>query len=78
MNKPPNKGELSYTLIIKKEYAIPLHKKVILDKAIEVFIDEIPEWQKKETLRRIEQINLDSYTMLSSEEFWDSIDADDK
>ena len=41
--------ELSNTLMIKKEYAIPLHKKVILDKAIEVYIDEIPEWQKEET-----------------------------
>ena len=51
---------------------------MILNKAIEVYIDEIPEWQKEETLRRIEQINLDSSTMLSSEEFWDSIDADNK
>ena len=42
--------ELCYILIIKKEYAIPLHKKVLLDKAIEVYIDEIPEWQKEETL----------------------------
>jgi len=70
--------ELFYTLTIKKEYAIPIIKKLILDKPIEVYIDEIPEWQKEETLRRIEQINLDPSTMLSSEEFWDSIDADDK
>ena len=42
--------ELSYTLTIKKEYAIPILKKLILDQAIEFFIDEIPEWQKEETL----------------------------
>ena len=70
--------ELFYTLTIKKEYAIPILKKLILNKAIEIYIDEIPEWQKEETLRRIEQINLDPSTMLSSEGFWDSIDADDK
>ena len=57
---------------------MPILKKLILDQAIKVYIDEIPEWQKEETLRRIEQINLDPSTMLSSEGFWDSIDADDK
>ena len=57
---------------------MPILKKLILDQAIKVYIDEIPEWQKEETLPRIEQINLDPSTMLSSEGFWDSIDADDK
>jgi len=57
---------------------MPILKKLILDQAIKVYIDEIPEWQKEETLPRIEQISLDPSTMLSSEEFWDSIDADDK
>ena len=61
--------EIFYTLTIKKEYAIPILKKLILDQAIEVYIDEIPDWQKEETLQGIEQINLDPSTMLSSEEF---------
>ena len=39
--------ELFYTLTIKKEYAIPIIKKLLLDKAIVVYIDEIPEWQKE-------------------------------
>ena len=39
--------EIFYTLTIKKEYAIPILKKLILDKAIKVYIDEIPEWQKE-------------------------------
>ena len=70
--------ELSYTFTIKKEYAIPILRKLILDKAIEVYSDEIPEWQKEETLRRIKEIDLDHSLMISSEDFWDSIYADVK
>ena len=70
--------EFSYTLTIKKEYAIPILRKLISDDAIEVYSNEIPDWQKEETLRRIEEIDLDPSLLISSEDFWDSIDADDK
>ena len=70
--------EFSYTLTIKKEYAIPILRKLISDDAIEVYSNEIPDWQKEETLRRIKEIDLDPSLLISSEDFWDSIDADDK
>ena len=58
--------ELSYTLTIKKDNAIPIFKKLILDQAIEVYFDEIPEWQKEETLLCTKQINSDPSIILSS------------
>ena len=70
--------EFSYTLTIKKEYAIPILGKLISDDAIEVYSNEIPDWQKEETLRRIKEIDLDPSLLILSEDFWDSIDADDK
>ena len=70
--------EFSYTLTIKKEYAIPILRKLISDDAIEVYSNKIPDWQKEETLRRIKEIDLDPSLLISSEDFWDSIDADDK
>jgi hypothetical protein len=69
--------EVSYSLTIKKEYAIPILKQLVLDKAITIYTDEIPEWQKIETLRRIIEIDLDPSKLISSEDFWDSINADD-
>ena len=71
-------GEVSYTLIIKEKYAIPLLRELILDNAIEIYSQEIPEWQKKETLRRIKEIDLNPSLLISSEGFWDSIDTNDK
>ena len=66
----------SYTLIIKSHYAKPILRELILNNAIEVYSNEIPKWQKEETLRRIKEIDLDPSLLISSEDFWDSIDAD--
>ena len=69
--------EISYSLTVKKEYAIPILKQLVLDEAITIYTNEIPEWQKTETLRRIREIDLDPSKLISSENFWASINADD-
>lgn len=77
MKKPLVMDEIIINLTVKKEFAIPILKQLVLDEAITIYTDEIPEWQKKETLRRIKEIDSDPSKLISGEDFWATIHADD-
>ena len=68
----------SYYIRIKKEYACAIIEDLQLVEAIEILEDTIPEWQKEETLKRLKEMRANSSSVLSEEDFFKSVNADEK
>lgn len=63
-----------YHIKIKKEYASALIEDLRLVDAIEIIEGPIPEWQKKETVKRLAEMKANSSTTLSEAEFQKVLD----
>lgn len=67
-----------YHIKIKKEYASALIEDLQQVDTIEIIKDPIPEWQKKETLKRLAEMKSDPSTILTEEEFQKAMDEEDE
>ncbi|MBK0381967.1 hypothetical protein I5M32_03260 [Pedobacter sp. SD-b] len=63
--------DLIYHIKIKKDYASELIKDLLKVDAIEVIQDSVPEWQKEETLRRIEFLKNNPESAISEKDFFE-------
>lgn len=63
----------SYHIKIKKEYASALIEDLLQVDAIEIIEDQVPEWQKKETLLRLKAMKDEPDTTLSESEFFEKL-----
>jgi hypothetical protein len=59
----------SYHIKIKKEYASALIEDLLQVDAIEIVEDQIPDWQKNETMKRLEVMKKNPEATLSKKEF---------
>ena len=66
-----------YYIKIKKEYASALIEDLQQVDAIEIIEEPIPEWQKKETLARLQKMKDDPSSTLSEDEFLKTLDEED-
>jgi hypothetical protein len=67
---------ITYQLTVKKEYAYEILENLQLDEAIEMIPNDIPQWQITESRRRLVEMKANPHTMLDSDTFFNSIDAD--
>jgi hypothetical protein len=67
-----------YHIKIKKEYASALIEDLRRVDAIEIIEEPIPEWQKKETVRRLAEMKDNPSLSLSEEEFLGAMDGEDE
>ena len=67
-----------YHIKIKKDYASALLEDLRQVDAIEIIAEPIPEWQKKETLKRLAEMKADPSSTLSEDEFLKAMDEEDK
>lgn len=63
----------SYHIKIKKEYASALIEDLLQVDAIEIIEDQVPEWQKKETLSRLKDMKDKPNATLSEDEFFEKL-----
>ena len=66
-----------YYIKIKKEYASAVIEDLQQADAIEIVTDTIPEWQQKETLRRLQEMHMQPENTLTHEEFLKLSDIDE-
>ena len=69
-------SETTYTIRIKKEYASAIIEDLKQVDAIEIVEGSIPEWQKKETLKRLEAMKANPSSALSEEAFFEALDME--
>lgn len=67
-----------YHIRIKKEYASALTENLRQVDAIEIIEDSVPDWQKKETLKRLAEMKADPSSTLNEEEFLKAMDEEDE
>ncbi len=67
-----------YHIKIKKEYASALLEDLRQVDAIEIIAEPIPEWQKKETLKRLAEMKADPSSTLNEEQFLKAMDEEDE
>lgn len=65
--------DIIYHIRIKKAYAGEALEKLIRDEAIEMAVDSIPGWQQKETLTRLKEMKEDPLSVVSEDDFFDSL-----
>jgi hypothetical protein len=69
-------SDTTYTIKIKKKYASAIIEDLKQVDAIEIIEGHIPEWQEKESTKRLSEMKLDPSTALTEEEFFKSLDRD--
>ena len=67
-----------YHIIIKKEYASAIIEDLQQADAIEIIHEPIPEWQKKETLKRLAEMKANPSSTISEDEFLKALDEEDE
>lgn len=65
--------DIIYHIRIKKAYAGDALEKLIQDEAIEVAADTVPDWQKKETMKRLKEMKENPSSVVSEEEFFGTL-----
>ena len=65
--------DIIYHIRIKKEYAGEALEKLIRDEAIEMAVDSIPDWQQKETLKRLKEMKEDTLSVVSEDDFFEAL-----
>ena len=71
-------SETTYTIKIKKEYASAILEDLKQVDAIEIMEEPIPEWQKKESLKRFAEMKVNPGSQISEEDFFNSLDKDEQ
>jgi hypothetical protein len=71
-------SESIYHIKIKKEYASAIIEDLKQVDAIEIIEEPIPEWQKKESLKRLEEMKQKPSSVISEEDFSKALDEDDE
>jgi hypothetical protein len=67
-----------YHIKIKKEYASAILEDLKQVDAIEIIEEPIPEWQKKESLKRLQEMKENPSSTISEEDFLKALDKDDE
>jgi len=67
-----------YHIKIKKEYASAILENLKQVDAIEIIEEPIPEWQKKESLKRLQEMKENPSSSISEEDFLKALDEDDE
>lgn len=67
-----------YHIKIKKEYASTILEDLQQIEAIEIIEGEIPKWQQKESLRRLNELKSGIATGISEEDFFIQAEKDEK
>ena len=67
-----------YHIKIKKEYASAIIEDLKQVDAIEIIEEPIPEWQKKESLRRLDEMKKNPSSLVTEEDFLKALDEDDE
>lgn len=67
-------SEPIYHIKIKKEYASAVIEDLKQADAIEIVEESIPEWQKKESLKRLEEMKNNPSTVISEEDFFKELE----
>ena len=62
-----------YHIRIKKDYASALIEDLLQVDAIEIIEDKIPDWQKDESLKRLEKMRNNPGSVISEEDFFKSL-----
>lgn len=70
-------SDITYHIKIKKEYASAILEDLNQIEAIEIVEDAIPDWQKKEFLKRLEAMNTNPSIAISEEEFFRQAEMDE-
>ena len=70
-------SDVTYHIKIKKEYASSVIEDLQQVDAIEI-VEEIPEWQKKEALKRLEEMKNNPSKSIKEEDFFKDLDNDEK
>lgn len=70
-------SEVTYHIKIKKEYASSVIEDLQQVDAIEI-VEEIPEWQKKESLKRLAEMKNNPSSAIKEEDFFKAIEQDEK
>jgi Mg/Co/Ni transporter MgtE len=65
-------SDTTYHIKIKKEYASAILEDLQQVEAIEI-VEDIPEWQQREVLKRLAVIKLDGSNTLTEEVFFKSL-----
>lgn len=65
--------DIIYHIRIKKAYAGEALEKLIRDEAIEMAADSIPDWQQKETLKRLKEMKEDPLSVVSEDDFFEAL-----
>lgn len=67
-----------YHIKIKKEYASAIIEDLKQVDAIEIVEEPTPDWQKKESIKRLEEMKQNPSTTISEEEFFKAIENSDE
>lgn len=65
-----------YHIKIKKDYASALIEDLLQVDAIEIIEGQIPNWQKEETLKRLNKMKSNPETVISEKEFFNILNKD--
>lgn len=71
-------GDPIYHIKIKKEYASAIIEDLKQVDAIEIIEEPIPEWQKKESIKRLSEMKNNPSSAISEEDFFKELDKDDE
>jgi Mg/Co/Ni transporter MgtE len=66
-------SDTTYHIKIKKEYASAILEDLQQVEAIEI-VEDIPEWQQQEALKRLAAMKLDASNTLTEEAFFKSLE----
>jgi MOSC domain-containing protein YiiM len=67
-----------YRIKIKKEYASALIEDLRQADAIEILEEPTPEWQKKETIKRLADMKANPTSTMNEEAFLKAMDEEDE
>ena len=68
-------SDATYTIRIKKEYASAIIEDLKQVDAIEIVEVPVPEWQQKETLKRLSEMKANPSSAISEEAFLKALDS---
>ncbi len=71
-------SDTTYTIKIKKEYASAILEDLKQVDAIEILEEPIPEWQKQESAKRLEEMKDNPGSQISEESFYKLLDDEEK
>ncbi len=66
-------SDTTYYIKIKKEYASAILEDLQQVEAIEI-VEDIPEWQQQEALKRLASMKLDASSTITEEAFFKSLE----